>query len=111
MKQGDIYLTDFEPSIGHEYQKERPAIVISGNNTLKDSMLITVMATTSNVKNRKNDDIMLKKDMRNNLHKDSLIKVSDIYSFDPKRFKAFIGTVDEETMKKIKAYIPKHFDL
>ena len=111
MKQGDIYLTDFNPSVGHEYKKERPAVIVSGNKVLKSSSLITVMPITSNLGNKGIDDISIKKDSINKLHKDSLIKVGDIYSFDQKRFKAPIGAVSEHVISEIKSYIPKHFDL
>lgn len=111
MKQGDIYLTDFNPSIGHEYKKERPAIIISGDSTLKDSSLITVMPITSNTGNKGSDDIEIEKDETNKLYKNSLIKVRDIHSFDPARFKVQIGKVSEDIIAEIKSYIPKHFDL
>lgn len=111
MKQGDIYLTDFDPSVGHEYKKERPSVIVSGNSVIKGSALITVMPITSNIINKDSANIEIKKDAINKLHKDSLIKVRDIYSFDQTRFKAKIGTVSDSIMTKIKSYIPKHFAL
>jgi mRNA interferase MazF len=111
MNQGDIYITDFFPSVGREYKKERPAIVISSNNILKESPLITVMPITSNLNKSSKNDVLIKKSLTNHLLKDSLIKVRDIYSFDRKRFKAFIGKIDAYTLLKIKSYIPKHFGL
>jgi len=111
MKQGDIYLTDFDPSVGHEYKKERPAVVVSGNPILKNSSLITVMPITSNIDSKGSDNIKIKKDSVNKLHKTSLIKVRDLYSFDKTRFKAQIGSVSDTILKEIKTYIPKHFDL
>ncbi|MBU0577375.1 type II toxin-antitoxin system PemK/MazF family toxin [Patescibacteria group bacterium] len=111
MKQGDIYLTDFSPSKGHEYKKERPAVIISGNSILKGSSLITVMPITSNTSGKVNDNIEIKKDKANKLYKDSIIKVKDIHSFDPIRFKAKIGEVSDDILAQIKSYIPKHFNL
>ena len=110
MKQGQIFLTDFCPSRGHKYKKERPAVIVSGNKILKEGGLITVMPITSNMKLNIHD-IEIKKDNFNNLHKNSVIKAKDIYSFDRRRFKAFIGSVDENIIEKIKEYIQIHFDL
>ena len=28
MKQGEIWMVDFDPSTGHEFQKQRPTIII-----------------------------------------------------------------------------------
>jgi len=111
MNQGDIYITDFEPSVGHEYKKERPAVIVSGPTAISSSPLITVMPITSNIKNRRPEDISIDKDSMNKLHKDSIIRVADIHSFDRKRLKARIGVIEDNIMTKIKAYIPKHFDL
>ncbi|MBN2307063.1 type II toxin-antitoxin system PemK/MazF family toxin [Candidatus Peregrinibacteria bacterium] len=111
MEQGDIYLTDFEPSVGREYKKERPAIIISGAAAIKNAPLITVMPITSNVNRKRPEDILISKDPANNLHKDSMIRVADIHSFDKRRLISKLGTAQKSIMQKIKDYIPKHFDL
>ena len=111
MQQGDIYITDFEPSVGREYKKERPAVIVSGTTAISNSPLITVMPITSNIKNKRLDDIAIDKNSMNKLHKNSIIRVADIYSFDRKRLKARIGVIENNIMAKIKSYIPKHFDL
>lgn len=111
MKQGDIYLTDFNPSKGHEYKKERPSVIISSDSTLRASSLITVMPITSNTSNKGSDDIGIQKDEVNKLYKDSLIKVRNIHSFDPGRFSVQIGQVSSEILGQIKSYLPKHFGL
>ena len=35
VKQGDIIIVDFDPSVGHEQQKTRPALVVSTNKYQK----------------------------------------------------------------------------
>ena len=39
---GDIFLVDFDPSTGHEFQKMRPAIVIESDEQIKKSNLMSV---------------------------------------------------------------------
>ena len=40
---GHIYLVDFDPSVGREYQKMRPALVIQSDAVTKHSDLVTVV--------------------------------------------------------------------
>ena len=108
-KQWDIFLVNFDPSVGHEYQKERPAIIIQSDRQLQKTSLITVMPLTSQISNRKPDDILIHKNPKNKLFSDSLIKVHFITSFDRTRFIKKIGEVDKDTMVKIKNYLKLHF--
>ena len=111
IKQGDLYLINFDPSIGHEYQGKRPALIIQANTQIKKSNLITVMPLTSNCGNCLNDDIVVKKNNANRLISDSVIKVHSIISFDYKRLINKIGAVDESVLNKVKNYLQKHFNV
>lgn len=108
---GNLFLVNFNPSSGHEYQGKRPAIVVESDRQMKKSNLVTVLPLTSNLENKTGDDIIVKADSDNRLKFDSVIKVYDIASFDRSRFINKIGTVKEETLKEIKKYLSKHFDL
>jgi len=108
---GDIFLVDFNEGAGHEFQGERPAVIVESDNCIKKSDIITIIPLTSNTNNKVNDDLLLKKDNDNRLRKDSIIKVDYITSFDQSRFINKIGIIDKETVKKIKMYLKKHFDI
>lgn len=47
IKQGDILWLDFDPSIGKETQKRRPAIVVSATNLTRVTGMAWVMPITS----------------------------------------------------------------
>ncbi len=111
MKQGDIYLIQWDISVGHEFQKARPAVILSSKITLKDSNLITFVAITKTTKSPINENILVKKNDTNRLMNDSLIKVHHISSFDKQRVIKYIGNVSEEILEKMKNYLKKHFDL
>lgn len=113
MKQGEIWMVDFNPSKGHEFQKERPAIIISSNNVIKYSNLITVLPITSNTDYCLDDDIKITKDNDNRLFIDSIIKVCHISSFDKNngRFIKKIGIANDYISEQIKKYLIKHFDI
>ena len=109
VKQGDLYLINFNPSVGHEYQGKRPAIIIQANIQIRKSNLITVMPLTSNIENCLNDDIIVRKSRINRLISDSVIKVYNIISFDYKRLINKIGVADEVILNQVKDYLKKHF--
>jgi len=108
---GDIFFINCEPSSGHEFNGNHPAVVIQSNSKLKKSNLVTILPLTSNLKNKMIDDIIIKVDPLNNLKYDSVIKVYCPSSFDYVRFIKKIGVVDQNTLNKIKKYLKTHFDI
>jgi len=111
IKCGDLYLADFNPSIGHEYQGKRPALVIESNGQINKSNLVTVLPLTSNLENKNESDIFVEVDKINQLKFDSIIKVYDIVSFDHLRFINKIGRINQPILEEVKDYLLKHFDL
>src|SRR3989338_8178577 len=110
-KTGAVFLVDFDPSVGHEYKKIRPAVIVQSNKTIKNSSLITVMAMASQLTQVRKEDVSLKKTKANGLYADSIIKVGRIHSFDRKRFLKEIGVAPQETMAKLSTYLKDHFDI
>lgn len=108
---GHIYLVDFDPSTGHEFQKCRPALVVESDMQIKKSNLITVIPITSNVSNCLKDDLLIQKTKENRLFTNSVLKVHSIVSFDPQRFVKWIGPIEESILKEVKVYLKRHFDL
>ncbi|MCP5106034.1 MAG: type II toxin-antitoxin system PemK/MazF family toxin [bacterium] len=49
-KRGEIYLVNFDPTIGHEVKKARPAVVITNNINNEYSPVLTVIPLSGNVK-------------------------------------------------------------
>lgn len=108
---GDIVWVEFDPSVGHEYQNKRPAIVVESNEQLKKTSLVTIIPLTSKKDNRMSDDILVEAGKDNNLMSNSLAKVYCITSFDYSRFEKAIGKINEEVKTEIKNYLRKHFDI
>lgn len=106
---GEIYLVNFDPSVGHEYQKCRPAVVIQSDFQLAKSNLVTIMPLTSQVAKCYRDDIVVKPTAQNCLFAESVIKVYSITSFDNKRIIKHIGTMEETVLQKIRDYLKWHF--
>ena len=111
MKQGEIWLVKFLNSVGHEYKKERPALIIETDSQIKQSSVFTIIPLTSNSNNKIRDDILVARDGQNRLFCDSILKVHHIQSFDESRFIKRIGIVKKNITKQVKDYLRIHFDL
>jgi len=111
MKQGDLYLTKFDPSFGREYQGTRPALIIQNEQMTKHSNLVTLMPLSKKLANKLPSDVFVPKDAKNKLLHDSIIKVQHIYSYDKKRTLHKIGEVGSPTLRRVRGYLRKHFQL
>ena len=49
MNRGDVWWINFDPSVGGEIQKERPAVIISNNAANRNLNRVQVVPITSNV--------------------------------------------------------------
>lgn len=108
---GDIYLIQFDPSTGHEYQKTRPAVVISSNDILQRSSFVTCVPLTSRVSRPFDDDILIARDSENNLFSDSLLKSQHISTFDQSRVEKYVGRLSAADMAKLKVIIRRNLGL
>jgi mRNA-degrading endonuclease toxin of MazEF toxin-antitoxin module len=110
MKYGEIWMVSYNDSMGHEYQKDRPSLIIESEGQLDVTNVITIMPCTSR-ENIHPDDIVISKNSSNNLIYDSVLKVHHIESFDKSRFIKKIGVADAEILNLVKQYLKKHFGL
>lgn len=100
-KRGQIWLVNFDPSVGHEYKKIRPALIIQQERYISLSSLVTVIPLSSQTAKPAALDVIVKKDPGNRLMKDSLLKTYQMSSFDKIRFIKFIGTLAVTDMAKV----------
>lgn len=112
LQHGHIYFVEFDPSSGHEFKKIRPAVLISSDDLISRSNLISCVPFTANTNNVvATDDILVKKDASNNLFTDSILKTQHISTFDKNRVKKYVGVLDNSTLKNLKHLIIRNFDL
>jgi len=111
MRQGEIYLVNFDPSIGHGYKKVRPALIIQSDQISKISSLVTVMPISSKIETWEEPDVFVAKDTKNRLASDSVIRVRQISSFDTGRFIKRIGEINSPALRKVRGHLRKHFQL
>lgn len=111
MKQGEIWLVKFLNSVGREYKKDRPALIIEASSQIKKSSVFTIIPLTSNSNNKIRDDILVARDSQNRLFCDSILKVHHVQSFDQSRFIKRIGVVNKDIIEQVKNYLRIHFSL
>ncbi|MCE7039994.1 type II toxin-antitoxin system PemK/MazF family toxin [Dyadobacter sp. CY312] len=111
MKHGEIWLVDFDPSFGHEYQKVRPALIVQSDVYISSGSLITVIPVSSQIQKMVTLDVFVRKDSLNRLMSDSLIKTRQISSFDRRRFIKRIGICESIVMNNLALNIKLYLNL
>jgi mRNA interferase MazF len=97
---GDVFLVAFDPALGAEIQKTRPALVLQNDVGNEHSPVTIVAAITSNVL-RHGPTGVLVHPSEGGLSVDSVVLLNQIRTVDKRRLVKRLGTVDAATMKKI----------
>ena len=107
-KKGEIYLVNFDPTIGHEVKKKRPAVIISNNIHNQFSPLVTVAPLSSNINKVYPFEVYIPKKSAG-LNENSKIMIIQLRSIDKKRLINKIGNIEDKEI--INKMISEHFDL
>ncbi len=97
IRQGDVYWVNFDPSVGSEIRKKRPALVIQDHNIAEKSNTILVCPLTSS-KNIHPFDVAINEAF---LEKNSRVRTIQVTTCDISRFSEFYGRISASSMKKI----------
>ena len=81
-QRGQLWLVNFEPSLGHEYRKGRPALIVQQDRYILSGTLLTIIPLSTQLDKARELDVRIPKDDRNRLLQDSLLKTAQISSFD-----------------------------
>lgn len=110
-KKGEIYLVNFDPTIGHEVKKKRPALIISNNIHNQYSPLVTVAPLSSNVNEVYPFEVYVMKGTAG-LNNNSKIMIIQLRSIDKTRLVNRMGVIeDRETLNKVDKVLREHFAL
>ena len=99
-KRGEVYLVSFDPALGAEIQKTRPALVMQNDIGNRHSPLTIVAALTSNVL-RLGPTSVLVKAPEGGLTVDSVILLNQIRTIDKRRLVKRLGVLRTATMKQV----------
>ena len=100
-RRGDIYLVNFNPTVGSEIKKTRPALILQNDIANRYSPITIVTAITSQSNGRLYPTEVLIKRYESGLNEDSLVLLNQIRSIDKVRLIKRLGSVGAETIGKV----------
>lgn len=100
-KRGEIYWINFDPTVGHEIKKTRPALILQNNLSNTHSHVVIVAAISGYDASDTvypNEVILLK---QKGLNKNSIILLSQLRTVDKKRLIKFAGKINQDTQRLV----------
>ena len=100
-KRGEVYLVNFDPTIGAEIKKTRPALVLQNDIANRYSPITIVAAITSQFDEPLYPTEVLVRAKEGGLKLDSAVLLNQIRPIDKDRLVKRIGTLKPGTMEEI----------
>jgi len=100
-KRGEIFLINFDPTIGSEIKKTRPAIILQNDVSNEYSSITIVAAITSKFDDNLYPTEVFIKANEGGLTKDSVALLNQIRSIDKQRLIKKMGIINSDTLKKV----------
>jgi mRNA interferase MazF len=100
-KRGEIYLINFEPAIGREIRKTRPAVIVQNNLGNQVTSFVIVCPLTTQLPPKEAINLVAVNPPEANIKKKSVIICNLIYTFDQKRLIEKIGEISASTLIKV----------
>ena len=107
MRRGEIYLIDFEPSVGAEIRKKRPALIISCDEANKHLKTIMVIPFSSKTERVYPFEVFVEKE-DSGLEANSKLKIPQMRAVDKARLKKYIGTISNDILASVEKAIKLH---
>jgi mRNA interferase MazF len=109
---GSIWLVNFDPSIGTEIRKTRPAMIISGT-VFNQRRKVTVLPITSSYPDARLLPVVvpIEPDTNNGLTTDSFIVCIDPMTFDKQRLVKQLGKLNLETVRQVQSILRAYLEL
>jgi mRNA interferase MazF len=102
VRRGELYLVAFDPTVGHEIQKTRPALIIQNDIGNQHSPLTIVAAVTSKVSPMPFPvEVVVERAESNGLKIRSAIRLDQIRTIDRQRLIQRLGSVDPTIMRRV----------
>jgi mRNA interferase MazF len=114
---GSIWLVHFDPSVGTEIRKTRPAVVVSGEMFNRQRSKVTVLPLTSvkldkSIANQVSPALVtVKASEANGLTLDSLIVCVDPATFDKSRFVKCLGRLETNYLQAAQSILQRYLQL
>ncbi len=103
MKRGEIWWVEFDPSIGSEIKKTRPAVIISNDSANKYLSRVVVVPLTSNIDKLYPGEALVSLDKNQ-----SKVMSDQIMAADKVRLKSKVGALSHTDMMSMEEVIKLH---
>jgi mRNA interferase MazF len=100
-RRGDVYLVNFDPTVGAEVKKTRPAVVIQNDIGNRWSPITIVAAMTSKFEDPLYPTEVLVGASEGGLEVDSVVLLNQIRSVDKARLVRRLGALKAQTVKEV----------
>lgn len=98
---GDIYLVNFDPTVGSEIQKTRPALILQNNIANRFSPVTIVAALSSQFDEPVYPTEVIVEPPEGGVSKRSVVLLNQVRTIDKRRLAAKLGSLKNGTMNKV----------
>lgn len=106
MKRGEIWWVEFDPAIGSEIRKTRPAVILSNDAANRNLGRLVVVPLTSNVAQVYPGEALVSIDGRQ-----SKAMADQIMAADKKRLKSCLGALSVADMRAVEDAVVQHLGM
>ena len=106
MKRGEIWWVEFDPAIGSEIRKTRPAVIISNDAANRNLARLVVVPLTSNIAQVYPGEALVSIDGRQ-----SKAMADQIMTADKKRLKRQLGALSPVDMRAVEDAVVQHLGM
>ena len=100
-RRGDVYLVNFDPTLGAEIRKTRPALIVQNDIANRHSPITIVAALTSQFDDPLYPTEVLVRAREGGLQADSVVVLNQLRSMDKLRLIRRLGRLTPATMEKV----------
>lgn len=106
MKRGEVWWVEFDPSVGSEIRKTRPAVIVSNDAANRNLTRVVVVPVTSNTGRQYPGEALVSVDGQS-----SKAMADQIMAADKVRLKSQLGTLNKADMQAVEDAIRIHLGL
>jgi len=110
IKRGEVFLVNFDPTLGAEAKKNRPAVVVSNDINNAHSPLVSISPITSNVTKVYSFEVEILP-REGGLRTRSKVMVNQTRAVDKIRLMKRLGQLSETSMNIVNEALKLHYDL
>lgn len=106
MNRGEVWWVEFDPSVGSEIRKTRPAVIVSNNAANRHLARVVVVPLTSNTDRQYPGEAVVSIDGKN-----SKAMADQIMAADKARLKTQLGSLSKSDLIAVETAIKVHLGL